>query len=70
MNDQAEEISVEELFRELCARGRDYVTVKDIKKWDYLQELMKVRDRGPALICASFTFRVLLSFSDMNLFWF
>ena len=44
MNDQAEEISVEELFRELCVRGRDYVTVKDIKKWDYLQELMKVID--------------------------
>ena len=43
MNDQAEEISVEELFRGLCVRGRDYVTVKDIKKWDYLQELMKVR---------------------------
>jgi hypothetical protein len=42
MNDQAEEVSVEELFRELCVRGRDYVTVKDIKKWDYLQELMKV----------------------------
>ena len=44
MNDQAEEISVEELFRELCVRGRDYVTVKDIRKWDYLQELMKVTD--------------------------
>ena len=44
MNDQAEEVSVEELFRELCVRGRDYVTVKDIKKWDYLQELMKVSE--------------------------
>ena len=43
MNDQAEEISVDELFRGLCVRGRDYITVKDIKKWDYLQELMKVR---------------------------
>jgi len=41
MNDQAEEISIDELFRDLCARGRDYVTVKDVKKWDYLQELMK-----------------------------
>ena len=51
MNDQAEEISVEELFRELCVRGRDYVTVKDIKKWDYLQELMKVTD--PRSVCIS-----------------
>jgi hypothetical protein len=25
MNDQAEEVSVEELFRELCVRGRDYM---------------------------------------------
>jgi hypothetical protein len=51
MNDQAEEISVEELFRELCARGRDYVTVKDIKKWDYLQELMKVIGPRSVLPC-------------------
>lgn len=42
MNDQSEEISTEELFRELCVRGRDYLTVKDIKKWDYLQVISTI----------------------------
>ena len=40
MEDQGEEISVEELFQELCGKGRDYVTVRDVMKWDYLQDLI------------------------------
>ena len=40
MDEQAEEISIEELFQELCGKNRDYVTVRDVKKWDYLQDLI------------------------------
>jgi len=40
MEDQGEEISVEELFQDLCGKGRDYVTVRDVMKWDYLQDLI------------------------------
>ena len=40
MEDQGEEVSLEELFQELCGKGRDYVTVRDVKKWDYLQDLL------------------------------
>jgi hypothetical protein len=67
MNDQAEEISVEELFRELCVRGRDYVTVKDIKKWDYLQELMKViGSRSVLLLCCAVLFCSFFCFETMR----
>ena len=46
MDEQAEEISIEELFQELCGKGRDYVTVRDVKKWDYLQDLIADGDLG------------------------
>ena len=36
-------VDMEELFRELCVRGRDYITVKDFKKYQYMQMLAEVR---------------------------
>lgn len=39
-DDVGMEISVEELFDEL-SHGRDYLTIKDVKRWDYLQQFLK-----------------------------
>jgi hypothetical protein len=39
--DENEEISIEELFQDLCEGQNKYITINDLKKWDYLQDLIK-----------------------------
>ena len=62
MDEQAEEISIEELFQELCGKGRDYVTIRDVKKWDYLQDLIADGDLDDEVIPLSFLFCVYIPF--------
>jgi hypothetical protein len=40
-NQENEEISIEELFQDLCEGDNKYITIKDFKKWEYLQDLIK-----------------------------
>lgn len=46
-------VDMEELFRELCVRGRDYITVKDFKKYQYMQMLAEVRTSSCVRACVS-----------------
>lgn len=42
--DEGEELLTEEIFAELCPRGRSVVTVKEVKKWDYVKDLLSDGD--------------------------
>ena len=46
-------VDMEELFRELCVRGRDYITVKDFKKYQYMQMLAEVCTSSCVRACVS-----------------
>jgi predicted RNA-binding protein with RPS1 domain len=38
--DEGEEVETEEIFAQLCPRGKSMVTMKEVRKWDYVKDLL------------------------------